>query len=62
MKQIIEFPHTMWISQYTIRFAFDEVISQENFQLVQQFNRFLKKCYIPILLKVLLVIIRLQHM
>ncbi|WP_339262371.1 5-oxoprolinase subunit PxpB [Lysinibacillus sp. FSL K6-3209] len=43
MKQIIEFPHTMWISQYTIRFAFDEVISQENFQLVQQFNRFLKK-------------------
>ncbi|MFJ7647656.1 5-oxoprolinase subunit PxpB [Lysinibacillus sp. NPDC097279] len=43
MKQIIEFPHTMWISQYTIRFAFNEVISQENFQIVQKFNRFLKK-------------------
>lgn len=43
MKQIIEFPHTMWISQYTIRFAFNEVISQENFHIVQKFNRFLKK-------------------
>ena len=43
MKQIIEFPHTMWISQYTIRFAFNEVISQDNFHVVQKFNRFLKK-------------------
>ncbi|MGE7839667.1 5-oxoprolinase subunit PxpB [Lysinibacillus sp. NPDC093712] len=41
--QIIEFPHTMWISRHTIRFAFNEVISQENFRIVQKFNSFLKK-------------------
>ncbi|MGE7112599.1 5-oxoprolinase subunit PxpB [Lysinibacillus sp. NPDC047702] len=42
MQRKIDFPHTMWISQHTIRFAFKEEISQENFQAVQQFNRFLK--------------------
>ncbi|WP_107924268.1 5-oxoprolinase subunit PxpB [Lysinibacillus parviboronicapiens] len=43
MRRIINFPHTMWISQYTVRFAFNEVISQENFQAVQKFNWFLQK-------------------
>lgn len=43
VQRKIDFPHTMWISQHTIRFAFREEISQENFQAVQQFNRFLKK-------------------
>lgn len=42
MQRIIDFPHTMWISQHTIRFAFKEEISQENFYIVQEFNRFLK--------------------
>ena len=43
MLQMIDFPHTMWISQYTVRFAFNEDISQGNFQTVQKFDRFLKK-------------------
>jgi len=43
VKQIFKFPHAMWVSHNTIRFAFNEVISQENFHLVQKFNRFLKK-------------------
>ncbi|MFJ7734433.1 5-oxoprolinase subunit PxpB [Lysinibacillus sp. NPDC097231] len=43
MQQMFDFPKTMWISQHTIRFAFNEEISQENFHIVQRFNRFLKK-------------------
>lgn len=43
MQQMIDFPTTMWISQHTVRFAFHEEISQENFQVVQKFNWFLKK-------------------
>ena len=43
MPAIIEFPHSMWISQHTIRFAFHEEISHTNFYAVQTFNRFLKK-------------------
>ena len=27
MQPIIDFPHSMWISQHTIRFAFKEEIS-----------------------------------
>ncbi|MDN4495593.1 5-oxoprolinase subunit PxpB [Ureibacillus aquaedulcis] len=40
---MIEFPKMMWISQYTVRFAFSEEISQESFLAVQQFNRFIRK-------------------
>lgn len=43
VQPIIEFPHAMWISQHTIRFAFKEEISHANFQAVQAFNRFLKQ-------------------
>ncbi|MGY4795060.1 5-oxoprolinase subunit PxpB [Lysinibacillus fusiformis] len=43
MQPIIDFPHSMWISQHTIRFAFKEEISHSNFHAVQTFNRFLKQ-------------------
>ena len=43
MQPIIDFPHSMWISQHTIRFAFKEEISHSNFHAVQAFNRFLKQ-------------------
>lgn len=43
MQTIIDFPHSMWISQQTIRFAFHEEISHANFHAVQAFNRFLTK-------------------
>ncbi|MFC7685247.1 5-oxoprolinase subunit PxpB [Ureibacillus sp. GCM10028918] len=33
----------MWISQHTIRFAFNEEISQQSFLAVQQFNTFICK-------------------
>lgn len=40
---MIEFPKVMWISQNTIRFAFNEEISKQSFLSVHQFNRFIRK-------------------
>ncbi|WP_155592915.1 5-oxoprolinase subunit PxpB [Lysinibacillus cavernae] len=43
MQPIIDFPHSMWISQHTVRFAFNDEISHTNFCAVQAFSQFLKK-------------------
>ncbi|WP_251397503.1 5-oxoprolinase subunit PxpB [Ureibacillus chungkukjangi] len=40
-----DFPKMMWVSQHSLRFAFNEGISQESFLLVQHFNRFIRKIY-----------------
>ena len=39
--QIIDFPKLMWVSDRTIRFAFNAEISQGSFLAVQHFNQFI---------------------
>ena len=38
-----DFPKMMWVSKNTLRFAFNEEISQKSFLSVQQFNTFIRK-------------------
>ncbi|GLC86949.1 5-oxoprolinase subunit PxpB [Lysinibacillus piscis] len=52
MQRMIEFPTAFWVSQYTIRFAFQEEISAENSRNVRLFRTFLQQALSADLLEV----------
>lgn len=45
MLPMIDFPSVMWTSERTLRFAFQQEISQQNFLAVNQFNQFIQKIF-----------------